>query len=223
MCSPVVFRDPTRQSPSRASSPRPYCLQISHFPSKQTQNLPKKPHFRAECHYAARYHCPGAVTMSPTETPLGDTEPVSRDSTPPRLPATNTDDDPAADGPEEPVDHGDEKRIKDGVQPLDPEVPNDNERQADTGPSEAEVINLQGTDNTPKEPKELNADSARNAKPANDPQPTTAPPTDLGPREPSAVPSQGSSVGSIKLRADTADDAVDGKTDHKDEVEDSAG
>ena len=161
--------------------------------------------------------------MSQSKTPLGDTQTVSPDSTPPRLRATNTDDDPAADGPEVPVDHGDENRIQDIVQPLDPEAQNDKERQADTGPAEAKVVNLQGTDNTPKEPKEQDADTAKNAQPASTPQPTSAAPTDLGPREPSAVPSQASSVGSIKLWLDTADDAVDGKTDHKDEVEDSRG
>ena len=109
------------------------------------------------------------------------------------------------------------------MQPLDPESQNDRERQADTGPAEAEVVNLQGTDNTPTEPKEPDADTAKHAQPASTPQPTSAPPTDLRPREPSAVPSQASRVGSIKLWLVTADDAVDGKTDDKDEVEESQG
>ena len=109
------------------------------------------------------------------------------------------------------------------MQPLDPEVQNDKERQADTAPAEAEVVDLQGTDNTPAEPKEPDADTAKHAQPASTPQPTSAAPTDLGPREPSAVPSQVSSVGSIKLWLDTADDAVGGKTDDKDEVEESRG
>ena len=161
--------------------------------------------------------------MSQTETAIDDTEPVSPDSTPPPLPATNTADDPTADGPEVPVDRGDENRMQDVVQPLDPEVQNDKERQADTGPAEAEVVNLQGTDNTPTEPKEPDADTAKHGQPASTPQPTSALPTDLGPREPSAVPPQASSVGSIKLWLDTADDAVDGRTDDKDEVEESRG
>ena len=81
------------------------------------------------------------------------------------------------------------------------------------------MVNLQGTENTPTEPKEPDTDTAKHAQPASTPQPTSAPPTDLGPREPSAVPSQAHSVGSITLWLDTADDAVDGKTDDKDEVE----
>ena len=85
------------------------------------------------------------------------------------------------------------------------------------------MISLQGTDNTPTEPKEPVADTAKHAQPASSPQPTSAPPTDLGPRETSAVPSQARSVGSIKLWLDTADNAVDGKTDDKDEVEESRG
>ena len=159
--------------------------------------------------------------MYQTETPLDDPQPVSPDSTPPLLTATNIADDPAADGPEVPSDRRDENRIRDVVQPLDPEVQNDKERQADTGPAEAEVVNLQGTDNTPTEPKEPDADTAKHAQPASTPQPTSAPPTDLGPREPSAVPSQASTVGSIMLWLDMADNAVDGKTDDKDEVEES--
>ena len=65
--------------------------------------------------------------MSQTKIPLPDTQPVSPDSTPPRLTATNTANDPAADGSEVPVDRGDENRIQDIVQPLDPEVQNDKE------------------------------------------------------------------------------------------------
>ena len=153
--------------------------------------------------------------MSKTETRLDDTHPVSRDSTSPRLPATNTEDNPAADNPEVPVDHSDEKRIDDVVQSLDPEVQNDKEGQADTGAAEAEVVNLQGSDKTPKEQKEPDTDTAKNTQLATTPQPTNAPPTDMGPREPKAVPSQASSVGSIKLWLDTADDAEDGKTNHR--------
>ena len=161
--------------------------------------------------------------MSQTDTPLDDTQAVSSDSTPPPFPATNTADDPAAEGPEVPVDRGDENRIQDVVQPLDPEVQNDTERQADTGPAEAEVVNLQGTDNTPTEPREPDAYTTEHSQPASTPRPTSAPPTDLGPCEPSAVPSQASSVGSIKLWLDTAANAVDGKMDYKDEVEESQG
>ena len=219
MCSPVRSGDGTRGSPSRASSPRLYCLQISLFRTRKTQKFAKKRHIRAECHYAAHYHFPGAVTMFQTETLLGYTQPVFPDSTPPRLPATNTDDDPAAASPEVAVDHGDENRIQDILQPLDPEVQNDKERQADTGPTEAEVVKFQGTDNTSKEPKEPDAETAKHAQPPSTPQPTSAPPTDLGPREPSAVLSQASSEGSIKLWLETADDAVDGKTDYKGEVD----
>ena len=159
--------------------------------------------------------------MSQTETPLDHTQPVSPDSTPSRLPATNTVDDPTADGLEVPVDLGDENGIQDVVQPLDPEVQNNKERQADTGPAEAQVVDLQGTDNTPTEPREPDADTGKHAQPASTPQPTSAPPTDFGPREQSAVPSQASCVGSIKLWLNTADNAVDGKTDDKDEVEES--
>ena len=182
MCYLVLFRARTRQSPSRASSPRLCCLQSSHFRTNKTHKLPKKPHFHAKCHYHARYHCPGAVTMSQTERPLDDNQPVSSDSTLPRLPATNTADDPAADSPEVPVDRGDENRILDVLQPLDPEVKNDKERQADTGPAEAGVMNMQGTYNIPTEPKEPDADTAKHAQAASTPQPTNAPPTDLGPR-----------------------------------------
>ena len=42
--------------------------------------------------------------MSRTEPPLAPTQPVSPDRTPPRLPAADTEDDPAADGPELPAD-----------------------------------------------------------------------------------------------------------------------
>ena len=180
--------------------------------------------------------------MSQTETPLAATQTVSPDSAHARLPATNIADDPAADSPEVPVDHIDDKSINDVVQPLDPEVQNDKERQADAGAAEAEVVNLQGTDNTPKEPKEPDADTAKNTQLATTSKQTNAPPTDLGPRERSAVPSlctvapsytdggswcavpsQGSNVGSMKLLVDTAKNALDGKTDHKDKVEDSGG
>ena len=107
------------------------------------------------------------------------------------------------------------------MQPLDDEVQNDKEQQADTQEAEAEVLNLKRTDNTPKEQKERDADAAKNTQLAANPQLRNAAPTDLGPRGPSAVPSQGSSVGLKKLWLDTARDGVNDKKDHRDKGEDS--